>query len=97
MGTKPATRLTRQKISTTIAPETFAYLEKLISKKEAHTLAEAIDVLVERLRAAENRERLAFDTAAYFDRLSPEASNEESTLAAALTASARGVDFDRES
>lgn len=95
MGSKPA-KLTRQKISTTIAPETFAYLEKLIAKREAHTLAEAIDLLVERLRAAENRERLAFDTAAYFDRLPSEAIAEESNLASALTAPSQGIDFDRE-
>ena len=96
MGSKLATKLTRQKISTTIAPDTFAYLEKLIAKREARTLAEAIDLLVDRLRSAENRERLAFDTAAYFDRLSPEAMQEESALAATLTIGTRHVDFDRE-
>src|SRR6266852_3386093 len=96
MRTKATARQTRPKISTTIAPETLGYIEKLISKGEAHTVADAIDLLVERLRSAENRERLEFDTAAYFDRLSPEAAGEESKLAAALAASTRGMDFDRE-
>lgn len=58
-------KLMRQKISTTIAPETLAYLEKLIAKREAYTLAEAIDLVVERIKSVENRERLERDTAAY--------------------------------
>jgi len=86
----------RQKISTTIAPGTLAYLEKLIAKREAYTLAEAIDLLVERVQLVENRERLERDTAAYFEQLSPEAAEEEATLGAALADSARGVDVDRE-
>ena len=96
MATKATTRLPRPKISTTVAPETLSYLEKLISKGEVHTIAEAIDLLVERLQSAENRERLELDTAAYFERLSPEALAEESDLAAVLSASTRGLDFDRE-
>jgi hypothetical protein len=86
----------RQKISTTIAPETLAYLEKLISKREAYTLAEAIDLVVERVRSVENRERLERDTAAYFERLSPEAAEEEADLGAALAGSSRELDVDRE-
>jgi hypothetical protein len=89
-------KLTRKKISTTVSPETLRYLEELIDRGEAYTLAEAIDLLVERLRSAENRERLERDTAAYFDQLSPEAAKEEGSLGAALASSARGTDFDRE-
>jgi len=89
-------KLMRQKISTTIAPETLAYLEKLIAKREAYTLAEAIDLVVERVQTVENRERLERDTAAYFERLSPEAAEEETKLGAALAGSARGLDVDRE-
>jgi hypothetical protein len=89
-------KLARQKISTTIAPETLAYLEKIIAKREAYTLADAIDLLVERVQSAETRERLESDTAAYFENLSPEAAEEESQLSAALAASARGLDVDRE-
>jgi hypothetical protein len=86
----------RKKISTTVAPETLSFLEQLIEKGEAYTLAEAIDLAVERLRAAESRERLETDTAAYFEQLSPEAVEEESDLGAALAGSARDLDFDRE-
>ena len=58
-------RITRQKISTTISSSTLAYLEQLIRNGQARTLAEAIDLAVERLLIYENRERLANDTAAY--------------------------------
>jgi Arc/MetJ-type ribon-helix-helix transcriptional regulator len=94
MGT--VARLTRQKISTTISPQAASYLQRLIEKGEAHNLAEAIDLAIERLSAFENRERLERDTAAYFDNMSPEESAEEERLAAALSQAARGIDFDRE-
>jgi Arc/MetJ-type ribon-helix-helix transcriptional regulator len=89
-------RLTRQKISTTISPTALSYLERLIEQGEVRNLAEAIDLAINRLLAFENRERLERDTAAYFDNMSPEQSAEEERLAAALSQSARGVDFDRE-
>lgn len=94
MATLP--RPTRQKISTTISPAAFAYLEQLIANGETRTLAEAIDLAIERLLIYENRERLANDTAAYFENLSPEALEEENRLGAALSNSAKGIDFDRE-
>ena len=89
-------RLNRQKISTTISPDTLAYLERIIDSGEAASLAEAIDIVIERLRAVENRNRLERDTAAYFDSLAPEEAAEEDRLATALSQSARGIDFDRE-
>lgn len=91
-----AARLSRKKISTTISPRALAYLESLIKKKEAPTLAEAIDLAIARLNKYENRERLENDTALYFDRLSTEALAEEDELATALAGSARGLDVDRE-
>lgn len=89
-------RLTREKISTTISSATLAYLEQLIEKGDARTLADAIDLAVQKLLIYENRERLANDTAAYFDGLSPEALEEENQLAKALSISAKGLDLDRE-
>ena len=89
-------RLTREKISTTISSDTLAHLQQLIEKGEARTLADAIDSVVQKLLVYENRERLANDTAAYFDNLSPEAIEEENQLAAALSSSVKGIDFDRE-
>ena len=93
MATTP--RLSRQKISTTISPQTLAYLEKLISTGEARTLAEALDHAVERLLVYENRERLSNDTAAYFANMTDEEAAEEQKLEAALSQSATGIDFDQ--
>jgi hypothetical protein len=93
MATTP--RLARQKISTTISPETLAYLDELIRKGEARTLAEALDRAVERLMVFENRERLANDTAAYFSGMTNEEATEELRLEAALSQSAAGIDFDQ--
>lgn len=89
-------RTSRQKISTTISPQSLAYLEAVIDKGEANTLADAIDLSLERLFAYQSRERLATDTAAYYERLSPEEEKEDLDLAAALADSARGIDIDRE-
>lgn len=89
-------RLSRQKISTTIGSDTLSYLEKLISKGKARNLAEAIDLAVQKLLDYENSERLESGTREYFERLSPEALEEESSLGAALANSARGIDFDRQ-
>lgn len=89
-------RLQRQKISTTISPETLAYLERTIKTREAANLAEAIDLAVRRLQAAETRERLERDTAAYFDEMTGEEFSEDHRLAAALAKSSRKMDFDRE-
>jgi hypothetical protein len=88
-------RLTRQKISTTISSSALSYLEGLIREGEARTLAEAIDLAIERLLVYENRERLATDTAAYFANLTDEEAAEEQRLEAALSQSAAGIDFDR--
>jgi hypothetical protein len=93
---RTAVRPVRRKISTTVAPQTLSYLEELIARGEAYNLAEAVDLAVERLRAVENRERLERDTIAYFEQLSPEAMEEENQLGAALAASAKGIDVDRE-
>ena len=87
-------RLTRQKISTTISSASLAYLEQLINDGQARTLADAIDLAVERLLVYENRERLANDTAAYFENMTEEEAEEEQKLEAALSQSAAGINFD---
>ncbi|HEY6339743.1 MAG TPA: hypothetical protein VIW68_14730 [Candidatus Sulfotelmatobacter sp.] len=93
MATTP--RLTRQKISTTISPQTLAYLDDLVAKGEARSLAEALDAAVEKLLVYENRERLAADTTAYFANLTDEEAAAEQQLEAALSHSVAGIDFDR--
>jgi hypothetical protein len=93
MGT--LARPARQKISTTISPTAFSYLERLIEKGEVETLAEAVDLAIERLQAFENRERLESDTAAYFANLTDQEAAEEKNLEAALSQSAAEIDVDR--
>jgi hypothetical protein len=88
-------RLNRQKISTTISSSALDYFEDLIRRGEARTLAEAVDLAIERLLVYENRERLASDTAAYFANLTDEEAAEEQRLESALSQSAAGVDFDQ--
>jgi hypothetical protein len=87
-------RLTRQKISTTISSSTLAYLEGLIHDGRARSLADAIDLAVEQLLVYENRERLAKDTAAYFENMTEEEAAEEQKLETALSQSAAGINFD---
>jgi len=70
-------------------------LEESIQGGQTRTLAEAIDLAIERLLVYENRERLANDTAAYFANLTDEEAAEEQRLEAALSNSAGGIDFDR--
>jgi len=92
MATSP--RLTRQKISTTVSSATFSYLEQSIQDGKARNLADAIDLAVEQLLVYENRERLASDTAAYFENMTEEEAAEEQKLEAALSQSAAGINFD---
>jgi hypothetical protein len=92
MATSP--RLTRQKISTTVSSATFSYLEQSIQDGKARNLADAIDLAVEQLLVYENRERLANDTAAYFENMTEEEAAEEQKLEAALSQGAAGINFD---
>jgi hypothetical protein len=88
-------RISRQKISTTVSPQTLSYFDHLIQKSEARTLAEALDLAVQRLLVYENRERLATDTAAYFANMTEAEAAEEQRLEAALSQSTAGIDFDQ--
>jgi hypothetical protein len=92
MATSP--RITRQKISTTVSSTTFSYLERSIQEGKARNLADALDLAVEQLMIYENRERLANDTAAYFDNMTEEEAAEEQKLEAAISQSATGINFD---
>jgi hypothetical protein len=88
-------RLTRQKISTTISPQTLEYLEYLIGGGQAQNLAEALDLAIERLQVHENRERLAAATAAYFENMTDTEAAEERRLEIALSQTSEGIDFER--
>jgi hypothetical protein len=84
----------RHKLSTTISPSSYAYLEHMVESGAARSLAEAVDLAVETRRQVENRRHLERDTAAYFANLSPEGAREEISLADALSGAAGQVDFD---
>lgn len=84
----------RRKISTTVSPGTFAYLQSLIESGKARNLAEALDVSMSGLRRAVNRARLERDTARYFASVTAASADEEATLEAALDRISDEIDFD---
>jgi hypothetical protein len=89
-------RKNRMKLSTTVAAENFLFLESMIRAKRAGSIAEAVDLAVERLRRIENRSRLETATARYFATLSEEERNEDRDLVARLNAGSRAIDVDCE-
>jgi hypothetical protein len=62
----------RAKISTTVAPETHAYLQRLVARGDATTLADALDILVQRQIEDDRRADLERRTAEYYETLSDE-------------------------
>jgi hypothetical protein len=88
--------MAREKLSTTVSPETHEFLLNMVKKGEVATLAEAIDALVARIRRLENRRRLAAATAAYFEQLDAAGEQEEHEMAARLSSAASKIDFDSE-
>lgn len=88
--------LNRAKLSTTVAAETYRYLQSKVESGEAESIAEAVDLLIERTRQLENRERLARATSRYYDELDAKSLKEEKDLASRMSAAVRGMDFDHE-
>lgn len=84
----------RKKVSTTISPESYAFLRALIRSRKAENLAQAIDYALDEMRRAENRARLEAATAAQYDDASQEAIDEENQIAADLTMLGAEVDPD---
>jgi hypothetical protein len=89
MGASPRSKMAREKLSTTVSPETYEFLQDMVSEGEVASLAEALDTLVARIRRLENRERLAAATTTYFEQLDPIAAREEDDLSKRM-GSARG-------
>ncbi len=94
---KTRLKISRTKLSTTVAQENFQYLQTLVRAGRASSMAEAVDLAIVRMRRAENRQRLEQATATYFEELSVPAQAEEQALANRLHTQARSIDFDRES
>lgn len=91
-GRRGGTR--RKKISTTIAPESYAFLERLIASGKAANVAEALDIVLEEMRRADNRVRLEQMMEAYYENASPEAIAEENEIAEAFSRSAGEINID---
>ena len=84
----------RYKLSTTIAPETQAYLEQAVREGRSRSMAEAVDQTVARWRSIESRAHLEAETAAYFATLPADAAAEENQIASGLGLAADAVDYD---
>jgi hypothetical protein len=91
-----SSRGNRQKISTTVAPETGAYLQSLVRRGKAANLAEAVDHAVAVARRQEARRNLASATAAYYASLRGDALADEQKLELAIASASSHVDFDGE-
>ena len=84
----------RKKISTTISPEGYTFLRKLIRSGKASNLAQAVDLAVEEFRHVEDCRKLEEATARYYEEASQEAIDEENSLAAAFSATAGEIKVD---
>lgn len=84
----------RKKLSTTVDPTSYAYLQLLVRTGQARNLSHAVDIAVARVRQAENRARLERDTAAYFQGLSAKEAAQEFGLEALLDQSLNEINFD---
>jgi hypothetical protein len=89
-------KMGRAKVSTTVAPENYAFLEEQVVSGRARSLAHALDQSIATLRRLENRRRLAAATKSYFDSLTAKAAAEEERLAGDLASASRDIDFDQE-
>lgn len=86
----------RTKLSTTVSPETYAFLEQMVKRGQAASLAEALDRAIRKIRRLENRKRLAHATSRYFEQLDSETIAEENALAKDMMSGAGTIDFDKE-
>lgn len=84
-------RARRKKVSTTISPESYAFLRELIRRGRAENLAQALDLVLEEIRRADNRRRLEQATAEYYQNASQESIDEENSLAAAFADMSGGI------
>ena len=99
MVKKPAKRQAREaarrkKLSTTIAPQSNEYLERLIASGAAQNVAQAIDLSIERLRRLDNRLRLERDTVASYNASSEQGAVEDAEWEAYSSSAAHSVNFD---
>jgi len=87
-------RKTRQKLSTTISPESYAFLQAEVRSGRAENAGQALDRTVAAVRRARRRSELERQTAEYFAGMSPEAARQEAALETTIAGLAGEVDFD---
>lgn len=80
-GVRPIER-GRVKISTTVAPDTHAFLQQLIARGEATSLAGAIDLVVGHQKASERRAAIEQQVAEYYEGLSDDELREQTSWGA---------------
>lgn len=85
---------TRQKLSTTISPESFAYLRAEVESGRAANTGQALDRALAAVRRGRRRAELEKRTAEYFAGMNPRARKQEATLEVALGALADEVEFE---
>ena len=85
----------RKKLSTTIGPDNYTYLHRLVKTGRAASVGEAVDKAVEIARRLDSRAKLERDTAAYFAGMTPAAAAREIALGNALGEASLEVDFDQ--
>jgi len=91
-----APKMARAKLSTTVASETYEFLERMVERGQAATLAEALDASIRRVRQLENRRRLADATTRYFEHSGSQILAEEDALAKDMMSAANDIDFEQE-
>jgi hypothetical protein len=84
----------RQKLSTTIAPESAAFLQAEVQSGRAASTGQALDRVLAAVRRSRRRAELAKRTADYFAGIKPRARKQEEALEAALGALADEVEFE---
>jgi hypothetical protein len=84
----------RKKVSTTISPESYAFLRALIRSRKAENMAQALDYVLDEMRRAENRARLEAATAAYYDNAPRDVIDEENEIAESFAKSAGEINLD---
>lgn len=89
-------KTTRAKLSTTVSPRTYEFLDQMVKRGQAANLAEALDKTIDKLRKIENQRRLAEATTRYFEQLDPKTAAAENALAADMMSAAARIDFDEE-
>ena len=95
MSPKIGDMVQRRKLSTTIGPKNYAWLENMVKAGKAESVGQAVDIAVELSRRLGRRAALERDTLAYFKGLSPKAAREEADIEGALSGALQEVDFDQ--